>query len=56
VIKLKNPKDLIYSAFQVCEIEDCKRESEKVWASSETRIIDICQEHFDQIELEREII
>ena len=55
MIKLKDPKDLIYSAFQVCEIEGCKKESEKIWASSETRIIDICKDHFNQIESEREI-
>jgi hypothetical protein len=55
VIKLKDPKDLIYSAFQVCEIEGCKKESEKIWASSEIRIVDICKEHFDQLQLERDI-
>jgi len=48
MIKLKNPRDLIYSAFQVCEVESCKEESEKIWAT-ETRIIDVCSHHYDDI-------
>ena len=53
MLPLKNSKDLIYSAFQVCEVELCKNEAEKIYASSESRIIDLCESHYDQIIRER---
>ena len=53
MLPLKNPKDLIYSAYQICEVESCKKEAEKIYASSESRIIDLCESHYDQIISER---
>jgi hypothetical protein len=53
MLPLKNPKDLIYSAYQVCEVESCKKEAEKIYASSESRIVDLCESHYDQIINER---
>ena len=53
MIRLKDPRKLIYSGFQVCEVDPCENESEKIWASSEIRIIDICQEHYDEVKRER---
>ena len=53
MIKLKDPRALPYAGFQVCEIDPCSAEAEKIWASSETRIIDICTKHYDQIKIER---
>jgi len=55
MIKLKDPRALPYAGFQVCEVEDCKEESEKIWASSEIRIIDVCLNHYNQINNERYI-
>lgn len=49
MLPLKNPKDLIYSAYQVCEVELCKKEAERIYASSESRIIDFCESHYNQI-------
>lgn len=53
MIELKNPKDLPYAGYQVCEVKDCKEQSEKIWASSEIRIIDLCLKHYDQLRNER---
>jgi hypothetical protein len=49
MLKLKDPRKLIYFAFQICEIEECKEEAERIYASSESRIIDLCQKHYNQI-------
>ena len=48
-MKLKNPKDKVYSAFHVCEIEKCELEAEKIYASSESRIVDLCLQHYKEI-------
>ena len=48
-MRLKDPKSLIYFAFQICEIEECQDEAEKIYASSESRIVDLCQNHYDKI-------
>jgi hypothetical protein len=53
VIKLKDPRSLPYTPYQVCEVDPCLEESVRVWASSETRIIDICKKHYEQVILER---
>jgi len=44
MIKLKDPRSLIYSAFMHCEEESCKKESTRIWASSQTRIVDLCDD------------
>jgi hypothetical protein len=36
----------MYSAFLHCEEESCKKESTRIWASSQTRIVDLCDDHF----------
>jgi hypothetical protein len=46
MIKLKDYRSLIYSAFMHCEEESCKKESTRIWASSQTRIVDLCDEHY----------
>lgn len=46
MIKLKNPGASIYAAFLSCEEESCKQESTRIWASSQTRIVDLCDEHY----------
>ena len=52
MFKLKNPRKLMYSAFQVCEEESCKEESTKIWTNKETRILDLCDKHYDELESE----
>jgi hypothetical protein len=47
MFKLKNREELIYSALHVCHIEGCKLEAEKIYASSESSIIDVCNKHYD---------
>jgi hypothetical protein len=46
MLKLKDPRSLLYSAFLYCEEEHCKKESTKIWANSNTRIVDLCDEHY----------
>jgi hypothetical protein len=50
MFKLKDMETLIYSAFQVCEEEKCKNESTRIWANSKTRIIDLCDQHYNELE------
>jgi hypothetical protein len=50
VIKLKDPRSKIYSAFHVCEIDPCEEESTRIWASNEIRIIDVCESHYQYIQ------
>jgi hypothetical protein len=47
MFKLKNRDELIYSALNICHIEGCKLESEKIFAPSETSIIDVCSKHHE---------
>ena len=49
MIRLKDPKTKIYSAFHVCEVDKCTNEAEEIYASSESRIIDLCLQHYNQI-------
>ena len=49
MIRLKDPRDKIYSAFHVCEVDKCTNEAEEIYASSESRIIDLCLQHYNQI-------
>jgi hypothetical protein len=55
MIKLKDPKSLIYHAFQVCEVDPCDLESTHIWTDSEIRIIDICEKHYKQLQAQRYI-
>jgi hypothetical protein len=52
MLKLKNKKDIIYSALMVCLIEDCQEEATKLW-TTESNIIDVCENHYKQLEEER---
>jgi len=45
MIVLKNTKNL--NLF-ICEEEACQDESTQVWASSESRIADLCDLHYSQ--------
>lgn len=49
MIRLKDPREKIYSAFHVCEVDKCINEAEKIYASAESRIIDLCIQHYNQI-------
>ena len=49
MIKLKNPRSLIYAQYQVCEIDPCEEEAAKIWASSESRIVELCEKHYKQL-------
>lgn len=53
MIKLKDPRSLIYNAFQACEIDPCNNEAEKIWTDQEVRIIDVCGNHYKQLESEK---
>lgn len=53
MIKLKDPKKLMYFAFQICEEESCKEEATKIWADQEIRILDVCDKHYKQLEAEK---
>jgi hypothetical protein len=49
MIKLKDKEFLAYSAFYVCEADPCQEEATRIWANSETRIIDLCDSHYDEV-------
>jgi hypothetical protein len=38
-----------HSNMSICEEEFCQEESTQIWASSETRIIDLCDLHYTQV-------
>jgi len=48
MIKLKDHKALIYYSFQICEADPCQYEATKIWASSESRIVDLCDFHYEE--------
>jgi hypothetical protein len=52
MLKLKDPKKLIYHAFQICMIDPCDNEAEKLFPT-ETNVIDVCLKHFEQLQTER---
>jgi hypothetical protein len=45
MIALKHTKNLNFS---ICEEELCEDESTQVWASSESRIVDLCDLHYSK--------
>jgi hypothetical protein len=45
MIVLKSTKNL---NMLICEEELCQDESTRIWASSETRIADLCDLHYSQ--------
>jgi hypothetical protein len=46
MIKLKHTKNL--NLF-ICEEEFCHEESTKIWASSESRVVDLCDFHYSKV-------
>jgi len=48
MIKLKDLRSREYFAFQVCEANPCSHEATKIWASSESRIVDLCDLHYQK--------
>ena len=54
MLKLKDPKKLIYFAFQICMIEPCENEAEKLY-STESNVIDVCEYHFKLLQKEKYI-
>jgi hypothetical protein len=46
MIILKSTKNL--NLF-ICEEEFCEEEGTKVWASSESRIVDLCEMHYAKV-------
>lgn len=49
----KSRNEFETSAFLVCRIKECKDEAEKLW-STETNVVDVCKNHYDQLIKERE--
>ena len=49
MIKLKNSKDKELLAFLVCDVEGCSIESEKIWGGLETKVIDVCLNHYNEL-------
>ena len=46
MIVLKSSNNLNFS---ICEEEFCEEDSTKIWASSESRIVDLCDLHYNQV-------
>lgn len=47
-IRVKSYEELSNSAFYVCNLVDCYNESERLY-STETKLIDVCQKHYDDL-------
>lgn len=52
MLQIKSREELTYSAYMVCLISKCKEEATKLWAT-ESNIIDVCNEHYKQLESEK---
>jgi hypothetical protein len=52
MLQLKTRKELIYNSYTICLISKCKEESTKMWAT-ESNIIDVCSEHYRQLDAEK---
>jgi len=52
MLQLKTRKELTYAAYMVCLISKCKEEATKIWAT-ESNIIDVCSEHYRQLDSEK---
>jgi hypothetical protein len=48
MIKLKDKDFFSYSAFYGCEADPCQDEATRIWANSESRIIDLCDLHYKE--------
>ena len=46
LIKLKSRGDIDFWNTEMCQIEDCYGAAEKIYASKELSIIDVCTEHY----------
>lgn len=46
MIKLKSRGDIDFWNTEMCQIEDCYGAAEKIYASKELSIIDVCTEHY----------
>jgi hypothetical protein len=51
MLKFKDRNEIIYNAFLVCLVQNCQEEALKLWPT-ETNIVDVCEEHFRQLQLE----
>lgn len=49
MIKLKGKDALAYSAFFICRADPCSEEATRIWANSESNIIDLCDTHYDEV-------
>lgn len=52
MIKLKSKTELSLSALLICNVSECELEAEKLW-STESNVIDICQQHYKQLTMEQ---
>ena len=48
MIKLKDKDFYKHSAFYGCEVDPCYEEATRIWANSESRIIDLCDAHYQE--------
>lgn len=49
MFRLKNESELENSFDDACQIAGCEEVSEKIYANSETNIIDICMYHYEKL-------
>lgn len=52
MIKLKDTNELSLSALLLCHIYNCAEEATKLW-STESNVIDICEQHYKQLTMEQ---
>ncbi len=48
MIRLKPARGTNNLNFNICEEELCEDDSSKIWASPETRIVDLCDFHYSE--------
>lgn len=52
MIRLRDKEELSLSAFLLCRIAECSNEGLKLW-STESDVIDICEQHYKQLTTEQ---
>lgn len=48
MIRLKAARGSNNLNFHICEEEFCEEDSTKIWASKESRIVDLCDLHYNE--------
>ncbi len=51
MLGIKDSEDVYDYNYKVCEILSCENESEDIYETEEGRIIDVCEQHLKQLDV-----